>query len=197
MTITFQPQFIKQDSAVPLRMIVGGWAVAVAAIVAVGPVANRVIAFMGVTLLAGGLIALSLTATRSWRMLLGASAGALAAWLGYQFAFPDRIIPAVDDPFDVLDREHLAAMAVGLAVISIGLGGVLEAVRAQAAPGTSPWPIRALLLVLGMAIAVAVCSIFSITTAITALVSIASGIGLAVLTWLRQERPATDFVPHP
>lgn len=197
MTITFQPQFIKQDSAVPLRMIVGGWAIAVAAIIAVGPVANRVIAFMGVTLLAGGLIALSLTATRSWRMLLGASAGALAAWFGYKFAFPDRIIPAADDPLDVLDREHLAAIAIGLSVISIGLGGVLEAVRAQAAPGTSPWPIRVLLLVLGMAITMALCSIFSIATAITVLLTIASGIGLAALTWLRRERPATDYVPHP
>lgn len=197
MTLTFQPQFIKQDSAVPLRMMVGGWIVAVVAIVSVGPVTNRVIGFVGITLLAGGLIALSLTGTRSWRMLLGASAGALAAWLGYRFAFPNRIVPAIDDPSEVLDREHLAAIALGLSLMAIGLGGMLEAVRAQAAPGRSPWPIRGLLIVLGMVIATACCSIFEVSTAVTALVVIATAVGLAVLTWIRRERPATDFIPHP
>lgn len=197
MTITFQPQFIKQDSAVPLRMMVGGWAVSVAAIVVVGPVANRVIAFMGVTLLAGGLIALTLTGTRTWRMVLGAAAGGFAAWLGYQFAFPDRILAAQDDPLELIDRNYLAAIALGLSTLAIGLGGLLEAVRAQASPGSSPWPVRVVLLLLGMVIAAAACSALNVSFGVTVLVIVATTIGLIALTWLRRERPSSHFVPRP
>lgn len=197
MTFTFQPQFIKQDSAVPLRMMVGGWAIAAAAIVVVGPVTNRFLALAGVTLLTGGLIALTLTGTRMWRMLLGASAGALAAWLGYQFAFPDRILPARDEPMDLVDREHLAAVAVGLSMLSIGLGGMLEALRAQAGPGSSPWPVRVLLAIIGMTITWAVCSILEVSTGVSIVVTLATAAGLATLTWLRRERPDSHFVPRP
>lgn len=197
MTLTFQPQFIKQDSAVPLRMMVGGWAIAAAAIVVVGPVANRAIALMGVTLLAGGLIAMTLLSPRMWRMLLGASAGAVAAWLGYRFAFPDRLIPARDEPRDLLDREKLAAVAIGLSMLSIGLGGLLEAVRAQAAPGSSPWPIRAALVAIGSAISWTACSIVGISLGVKVIVVLATGAGLVALTWLRRERPVDHFTPRP
>lgn len=197
MTLTFQPQFIKQDSAVPLRMMVGGWAIGAAAIVVVGPVSNRLAAIVGLTLLAGGLIFLTLTGTRTWRMILGASAGAFAAWLGYHFAFPDRLIPARDDPLEFLDREHIAAVAIGLSVLSIGLGGMLEALRAQAAPGFSPWPARAALLCIGVAIAWAICSILDVSTPVRLIVALATAVGLAALTWLRRERPDDHFVPRP
>jgi len=197
MTITFQPQFIKQDSAVPLRMMVGGWAIAVAAIISVGPVANRFFAFVGVTLLAGGLIALTLTGTRTWRMVLGSSAGGLAAWLGYKFAFPDRLIPAKDDPIDLIDRNHLAAIALGLAMLAIGLGGMLEAVRAQGSAGSSPWPVRVVLLLVGIFIAAAACAAFEVSAGVTVLVLVATTIGLIALTWLRRERPSSHFVPRP
>lgn len=197
MTLTFQPQFIKQDSAVPLRMMVGGWAIAAAAIVVVGPVANRAIALMGLTLLAGGLIAMTLLSPRMWRMLLGASAGAVAAWLGYRFAFPDRLLPARDEPRDLLDREHLAAVAIGLSVLSIGLGGMLEAVRAQAAPGSSPWPVRVLLLAIGMGISWTICSIVDVSSGVKIIVVLATAAGLAALTWLRRERPIDHFTPRP
>lgn len=197
MTFTFQPQFIKQDSAVPLRMIVGGWAIGAFAIVVVGPVRNPVIALMGITLIAGGLLVLTLRANRVWRMVLGASAGAVATWLGYHFAFPDRLLAARDDPFELLDREHLAAIAVGLSVLSIGLGGLLESVRAQSSPGTSPMAVRALLVAIGMFIAGAGCAALNVSTGISILVTLASAAGLVTLTWLRRERPSTDFVPRP
>ncbi len=197
MTITFQPQFIKQDSAVPLRMMVGGWAVAVASIVTVGPVTNRIIAFIGVTLLTGGLITLTLTGTRTWRMVLGAAAGGFAAWLGYKFAFPDRIIPAADDPLEWIEREILAAIALGLSMLVIGFGGMLEAVRAQASAGSSPWPVRVVLLLIGGFIAAAACRAFEVSTGVTVLVLIATTIGLIALTWLRRERPTSHFVPRP
>lgn len=197
MTLTFQPQFIKQDSAVPLRMMVGGWAIGIAAIVVVGPVTNRFIAAVGISLLAGGLIMMTLTASRTWRMVLGASAGAFAAWLGYRFAFPDRILAARDDPFDLFDREHISAIALGLSVLTIGLGGILEAMRAQAAPGSSPMPVRVLLVVIGMGVATAACLTLEVSGAISALVAAATGLGLVVLTWLRRERPTSDFIPKP
>jgi hypothetical protein len=197
MTLTFQPQFIKQDSAVPLRMMVGGWAIGIAAIVVVGPVSNRLIAVIGITLLAGGLIMLTLKASRTWRMVLGSSVGAFAAWLGYRFAFPDRILAARDDPLDLLDRDYIAAIAIGLSVLAIGLGGLLEALRAQAAPGSSPMLVRVLLVLIGMGVAAGVCLTFEVSGAITALVAVATGIGLVVLTWLRRERPTTDFIPRP
>jgi len=197
MTLTFQPQFIKQDSAVPLRMMVGGWAIGVAAIVVAGPVTNRFIAVVGITLLAGGLVAMTLIASRTWRMVLGASAGAFAAWLGYRFAFPDRILVAKDDPLDLLDRDHIAAIATGLSVLAIGIGGLLEALRAQAAPGSSPTPVRVLLVLIGMGIAAAACLTLEVSGAITALVAVATGIGLVALTWLRRERPTSDFIPRP
>lgn len=197
MTLTFQPQFIKQDSAVPLRMMVGGWAVGVAAIISVGPVTNRLIALVGITLTAGALILLTLTGPRVWRMVMGASAGAFAAWLGYRFAFPDRLIPARDDPLEYLDREHLAAVAVGLSMLSIGLGGLLESLRAQAAPGSSPMTVRVLLVGIGVGIALAACSAFGVSTAISIIVAVATAVGLVVLTWLRRERPNSDFVPQP
>lgn len=197
MTFTFQPQFIKQDSAVPLRMMVGGWAVGVAAIVVVGPVTNQVTATLGITLLAGGLIILTLRGDRTSRMILGASAGAAAAWLGYHFAFPDRLIAARDDPLELIDRDHLAAVAVGLSVLSIGLGGLLEALRAQAAPGRSPLAIRALLVAIGMAIAAAACSALEVSVGISILVTLVTAVCLIVLTWLKRERPTADFVPRP
>lgn len=197
MTFTFQPQFIKQDSAVPLRMMVGGWAVGVAAIVAVGPVTDRLSAVAGITLTAGALILLTLTGPRSLRMVLCAGAGAFATWLGYRFAFPDRLVPARDDPLEYLDREHLAAVALGLSMLSIGLGGLLESLRAQAAPGSSPMPVRVLLVGIGVAIALAGCAAFDVSTAISALVALAAAVGLIALTWLRRERPNSHFVPRP
>lgn len=197
MTITFQPQFIKQDSAVPLRMMVGGWAVAVASIVTVGPVANRVIAFMGVTLLTGGLIAMTLTGTRTWRMVLGSAAGGFAAWLGYKFAFPDRILAATDDPLELIDKNYLAAIALGLSMLAIGFGGMLEAIRAQASAGSSPWPVRVVLLLIGMFIAAAACRALEVSAGVTVLVLIATTIGLIAMTWLRRERPTSHFVPRP
>ena len=197
MTFTFQPQFIKQDSAVPLRMMVGGWAVGVAAIIWVGPVANRFAALVGITLTAGALILLTLTGSRVWRMILGAGAGAFATWLGYHFACPDRLILARDDPLEYLDREHLAAVAVGLSMLSIGLGGLLESLRAQAAPGSSPIPVRVLLVGIGVGIALAGCSAFGVSTGISIIVAVAAAVGLVVLTWVRRERPNSDFVPQP
>jgi hypothetical protein len=197
MTFSFQPQLIKQDSAVPLRMMAGGWLVGTAAIIFVGSVANRAVAVMGLTLIAGGLIALTLTGPRTWRMVLGASAGALAAWLGYRFAFPDRLIPARDDPGELLDAEHFAAVAIGLSVLSIGIGGLLEAVRAQASPGTSHVAVRALLVAIGMFIAGAICSAIGVSTQISILVTLATAAGLIAMAWLRRERPTSDFTPRP
>lgn len=196
MTFSFEPQLIKQDSAVPLRMMVGGWVVGVAAVLFVGPVANTLIALMGFTLVAGGLVALTLIAPRTWRMVLGAAAGAIAAWLGYRFAFPDRLIPAKDDPFELLDRDHLAAVAVGLSTMSIGIGGLLESIRAQAAPGTSHIAVRVLLVAIGMVIAGAICSILGISSGISIVVTLATAAGLIAMAWLRRERPNSAFVPR-
>lgn len=197
MTYTFQPQFIKRDSAVPIRMVVGGWAVAMAAILYDGPVANAVIAMMGITLLAGGLVAMSLYANRMWRMILGATGGAVATLLGYEFAIADRLWPARDAIRDILDIEHAVAIVLGLAILSIGLGGMLEAVRAQAAPGKSPIAVRAYLIILGMVIAASLCRLAGVSTGVTVLVLVACGLGLGALAWLRRERPLSDFSPQP
>ncbi len=197
MTYTFQPQFIKKDSHVPIRMIVGGWVVAIATILYGSPVANAVIAMMGITLLAGGLVAMSLYASRMWRMILGATGGALATLLGYEFAIADRLWPARDAVRDILDIEHGVAIVLGLSVLSIGLGGMLEAVRAQAAPGQSPVAIRAYLIALGMVIAASLCRIAGVSAGVTVLVLVACGICLGALAWLRRERPLSDFSPQP
>jgi len=196
MSFSFQPQLIKHDSAVPLRMMAGGWVVGVIAVLLVGPVANTLIALMGLTLVAGGLVALNLRGPRSWRMVLGAATGAVAMWLGYRFAFTERLLAGRDDPLDLVNREHLAAVAVGLSVLSIGVGGLLESVRAQAAPGTSPWPVRVLLIVIGMFIAGGSCAVLGVSGNISILVTIATGVGLAAMAWLRNERPTSDFVPR-
>lgn len=196
MTFSFEPQLIKQDSAVPLRMIVGGWVVGAAAVLLVGPVANSLIALMGFTLVAGGLVALTLVAPRAWRMVLGAATGAVAAWLGYQFAFTDRIIPAADDPLDVFDRDHIAAIGVGLAAMAIGIGGLLESIRAQAGPGKSPIPVRILLVVIGMIIAAATCATLGVSNGISVVVTLATAAGLIAMAWLRNERPTSAFRPQ-
>ncbi|MFT7476496.1 MAG: hypothetical protein ACI81L_003451 [Verrucomicrobiales bacterium] len=197
MTFSFQPHLIKQDSAVPLRMMAGGLIVGVAAVVSVGPVTNRATALIGLTLVAGGLIVLTLTGPRTWRMVFGAAAGAVASWLGYRFAFPDRIVPARDDPFELLHREHIAAIGLGLSVLSIGLGGLLESVRAQAAPGTSHIAVRALLVMIGMAIVGTLCVEFGVSRGVSAVATVAVGLGLTAMAWLRRERPTSDFVPRP
>lgn len=197
MTYTFQPQFIKRDSAVPIRMIAGGWIVGLLAIVAERPVSNFVIAVMGITLLGGGLLALSHRGDRMWRMLLGGTAGALTTWLGFQFAFVDRLLPVRDTPRDALDLSFLTAVVLGLAVLAIGIGGILEAVRAQAAPGNSPVVVRVYMIALGMAIAGAICATAGLSTRVTVVVLLAIASVLGALAWLRRQRPASDFTPTP
>ncbi len=109
----------------------------------------------------------------------------------------DRIIPAADDPLEWIEREILAAIALGLSMLVIGFGGMLEAVRAQASAGSSPWPVRVVLLLIGGFIAAAACRAFEVSTGVTVLVLIATTIGLIALTWLRRERPTSHFVPRP
>lgn len=176
--------------------MVGGWLVGVTAVVTVGPVANTLIALMGLTLVAGGLVALTLIGPRTWRMVLGATTGAIAAWLGYKFAFPDRLIPAKDDPFELLDGDHLAAVAIGLAVMSIGLGGLLESIRAQASPGTSHIAVRGALVAIGMFIAGAACATLGVSRGISIVVTVAAAAGLIAMAWLRRERPSSAFTPR-
>ena len=176
--------------------MVGGWVVGAASILFVGTVGNKVIAIMGISLVAGGLVALSLRGPRSWRMVLGAAAGAVAALLGYRFALTERLVPGIDDPLGLIDSDLLAAIALGLAMLSIGLGGILESVRAQAAPGTSPLVFRIVLVLLGMAIAWGTCMTLGISSAIGIIVALATGAGLSAMAWLRNERPSTDFLPR-
>ena len=162
-----------------------------------GPVANTIIALMGVSLLAGGLVAISLRGERMWRMILGATGGAIAIWLGFRFAVSERLIHVRDSPFDLADTDLLAAIALGLSVLTIGLGGVLEAIRAQTMPGTSPAPVRVLLILLGMAMTFALCNTAGVSGGIGLIATFAAGAGLAAMAWLRNERPAGDFVPQP
>lgn len=197
MAFSFEPQLIKQDSAVPLRMMTGGWAAGVVTILVAGPVANRVIALMGISLIAGGLIALQLRGTRMWRMVLGASTGAVAAWLGFRFALSDRLLRVVDDPLQLSDTDLLAAIGLGLCVLAIGVGGVLEAVRAQSAPGSSPLPVKVFLIFVGLFITAAIASSVGVSTGITLLLATATAAGLSAMAFLRRERPASDFVPQP
>jgi len=197
MSFSFEPNLIKRDSVVPIRMMVGGWVLGVAAVLMVGPVANTPIALMGLTLLAGGLVAISLRGDRMWRMLLGTSTGAIAAWIGFRFAVTERLLPARNSPFDLIDMDLLAAVTVGLSVFSIGLGGVLEAVRAQTMPGSSPTIVRIALICIGMAMTFALTRAAGVSTSIALLATMAAAAGLAAMAWLRNERPAADFVPQP
>ncbi len=197
MTFSFQPQIIKTDSAVPFRMIAGGWASAVFGVIVDGPVRNPLIALMGLTLVAGGLIAVSTWGNRMWTMLIGAAGGGATSWFGYQYALHDRIFPARDDPTTLLDRPHLAALAVGLGVLSIGIGGMLEAVRAQTKPGTSPFAIRLVLIGVGMAITGSICALAGVAPLPSIVSMLATASILAAMSWLRRERPASAYIPTP
>lgn len=197
MSFSFEPQLIKQDSAVPLRLMVFGWIAAVFIIIFVGPVANRLIALMGITLAAGGLIGLSIASTRTYRMALGASTGAFLTWLGFRFALSDRLLPAIGDPIELANRDRLSAIALGFAVMAIGIGGVLEAVRAQRIPGSSPVPVKILLIVVGIVITFSLGRAAGVSGLITLFLSLAAGTGLAAMGFLREPRPASDFAPHP
>ncbi len=197
MTFSFQPQIIKGDSLVPFRMVVGGWAIAILAVLLDGPVANRLIGLMGLTLVAGALAAISLWGDRMWTMLIGAAGGAATAWLGFDFAFGERLIPARNDVGELLDRPHLAALAVGLGVFAIGLGGMLEAIRAQTQPGTSPFAIRIVLIGIGMAIVGAMCARAGVSPTISILAMLATAAILSAMAWLRRERPTSAFIPTP
>ena len=180
-------------------MMFAGWLVAIFCVLTVGAVANRALAFMGFTLLAGGLLAATLHSTRMWRMLIGATAGAAASWLGYRFAIEDRLLPAVrgDDPLDILTRDYLGAVGVGLGALSIGVGGLLEAMRAQNEPGESPVVVRIALIAIGMFIAGAICAWAGVSAGISVVVTLATGCALAAMAWLRSERPLADFQPSP
>ncbi|MBT8208820.1 MAG: hypothetical protein HKN94_05395 [Acidimicrobiales bacterium] len=198
MSITFQPQFIRQDSSVPLRSMALGWMLGIIGVLAEAPVPSRFWVGVGITLLAGGLLAMTLSTTRSVRMMIGAAAGGAAAWFGYRFAVVDRLQPWIDDDtFGILERDHLSTLAIGFSIFVIGLGGMLEAVRAQSEPGRSPLPIRIVLLAIGAAIAAAACSLFEVSSGITMLVMLAVVLALGTLTWLRQERAPSDFQPTP
>ena len=177
-------------------MIAGGWIVGVLSILFVGTVNNVVIALMGITLLAGGLFAVGINKHRTWRMVLGATAGGVALWLGYRFAFVDRLFPARSDPQELIGREQLASVALGLAIVSIGAGGLLEAVRAQAAPGRSPIAIRAYLIIVGMVLAGVLCAEAGVSQMISIIAIFAAGVGLGALAWLRRQRPESDFLPQ-
>lgn len=198
MSISFQPNFIRRDSSVPLRLVAGGTAAGIIATIVEGPVTNRLIAVMAFILLGGGLLALTLIGSRTERMLIGLAAGGLAGWIGYRFAVDDRLIPAVDDGLSTLaDRGLVAAIVVGGSVLSIGLGAILEAVRAQAEPGQSPIPVRVLLIAVGVFIAGLICNYSGVSTGISILVMLAAGIALAAMAWLRAERSPEDFQPAP
>ncbi len=175
----------------------GGWVAGALIIFVDGPVANRLIALMGISLVAGGLIGLHLRATRMWRMVLGASTGAFAAWLGFRFAFSDRLLPSVGDPLELADSGRLFAIGLGLCVLSIGTGGVLEAVRAQGTPGSSPLWVKVFLIIVGLIITGAIASGAGVSTGITLLLAVAAAAGLAAMAFLRRERPASDFMPAP
>ena len=177
-------------------MIAGGWIVAILSILAFGTVNNVVIALMGITLLAGGLFAVGLNKNRTWRMVLGATAGAVAFWIGYRFAFADRLFQVRSSPRSFLETEFLASVALGLAVISIGAGGLLEAVRAQAAPGRSPLPVRIYLILIGMFIAGFLCTEAGVANVVSIIAIFATGVGLGALAWLRRQRPDSHFTPQ-
>ena len=197
MTHSFQPQIIRRDSVVPLRLIASGWVIGVISIMSEEPVASRIIALMGITLLAGGAVALTMSKARLWRMLIGASAGAVTIYLGFRFAVADRLWPARGQLREIAHRPHLAAIAVGLAVLAIGVGAVLEAVRAQSEPGSSPAIVRVALISIGMFMAASLCSLAGVRVLVTLLVTLAVAAGLAAMSWLRRERPAEWFYPAP
>ena len=197
MTHSFQPQIIRRDSVVPLRLVAGGWIVGAVVIFTDQPVASRIIALMGITLLAGGVLAVALSGTRMWRMLLGAASGAVTTFLGFRFAFTERLWPARSQLTELVSREHLAAIVLGLAVFAIGLGAILEAVRAQSDPGKSPAVVRVILIGIGMFIAASLCSLAGVRASISILVTLAVAAGLAAMAWLRRERPSDWFYPSP
>jgi len=178
-------------------MIAGGWVVAVLSILAFGTVANVLIALMGITLLAGGLFAINFYNHRTGRMVLGATAGAIGVWLGYRFALADRLFLVRNNPRDLADVDLLGSIVLGLAVLSIGAGGLLEAVRAQASPGRSPVAVRVYLIAVGMFIVGALCTEAGVASTISIIAVFATGVGLGALAWLRQERPDSIFTPQP
>lgn len=196
MSFSFEPQIIKQDSAVPFRMMAGGWLVGAAVIFFVGPVENTAIALMGITLIAGGMIGLVLKGERLYRMVLGATTGAFTTWMGFRFAFSDRLIPVASEPLELTDRDLLAAIVLGLSVFIIGIGGVLEAIRAQQDPGSSPLPVKVFLIVVGLVITAAIATTAGVSQVITLVLSVAVAVGLSAMAFLRRERPVSDFLPR-
>ncbi len=196
MSFSFEPQLIKRDSAVPLRCIVFGWIAAVVVIVAIGPVANKVIAIMGLSLIAGGLVGLCLKAERTYRMVLGASTGAFITWLGFRFALADRLLPATSEPLELADRDRIGAIVLGLSVLAIGVGGVLEAIRAQRDPGSSPVPVKVFLIAIGLFITAAVSTTAGLSPTLSLVLAVAVAIGLSAMAFLRRERPLSDFAPQ-
>ena len=198
MPLSFQPNLIRRDSSVPIRLIAGGTALGCVATIAEGPVQSRLIAVMAFVLLGGGLLAATLVGSRNERMIVGASAGAIATYLGYRFAIDDRLIPAMDEGADtLLDRDLISAIVVGGSVLAMGVGGLLEALRAQSEPGQAPVPVRIVLVGVGVAIAGTICSVAGVSTGISILAMIASGAALVAIGWLRAERSPNDFQPAP
>ena len=198
MSVAFQPHIIRRDSNVPLRMMTIGWIVGVVVVIIVGPVDGRLRALMGLTFLAGGLIAATLYSSRPLRMLFGLTAGAAAVWLGYRFAIDDRLRPGLEgEPLDLLDRDHVAAILMGLAVATIGLGGILEAVRAQSEPGRSPTPIRVLLIVITTVIVALLLGTAGADTLVVVLFTPTTAVAPATLPRVPPGRPAFDFHPSP
>lgn len=198
MPLSFQPNLIRRDSSVPIRLIAGGAALGCIVTIAEGPVQSRLIAVMAFVLLGGGLLAATLVGSRNERMIVGASAGAIATFLGYRFAIDERLIPAIDEGGDtLLDKDLISAMLVGASVLAMGVGGLLEALRAQSEPGQAPVPVRIVLVGVGVAIAAAICSLAGVSTGISILAMIAAGAALVAIGWLRAERPPHDFQPAP
>ena len=174
----------------------GGWVIGAAVIFFVGPVENRAIALMGISLIGGGLIGLVLRAERMYRMVIGASAGAFTTWLGFRFAFTERLLPVASEPRDLADQDLLVAIVLGLSVMFIGIGGVLEAIRAQRDPGTSPLAVRVFLILVGLFITAAIATAAGVSQTVTLVLALAVAAGLAAMAFLRRERPLTDFVPQ-
>ncbi|MGI9608338.1 MAG: hypothetical protein ACR2P0_19570 [Acidimicrobiales bacterium] len=198
MTNTLQPQFIKQDSAVPIRLIAGGWVVSTAAAILENPIENSRLAILALAFVGGGFIALSLFGSRMWRMLIGSAAGGVAAWQGWLFGVDERLIPLLeDDPIDMLDRFTVASISFGLGILAIGLGAMLEALRAQSEPGRSPLIARIALIIIGVGVAAAVCSLADVSGGPMVAVLAAVAALFAALAWFRRELPESDFHPSP
>lgn len=120
---------IDPESNVPIRMIVfGSFASIVLAIL--GALGNPIVPTIGYVAVGTAMTFLIIDGASQLRIWVGLAAGLALGIFGWRFTISQRVWPALSDVESLADGDVLLAICIGFATLAVGLGCLLESLRA-------------------------------------------------------------------